>query len=146
MKSINARFEGEISPDEEFPTPPGASLARHMMRQLWDAGWQSTEFNPWKKRGWVLPVTLADIRLDLILWRHPKKTTQWDLTIEPSYVPGFFARFDGNVVSAGPADMHMLAKTVHEVLSNFEEVVEVRWGWNGPPSKKNATLEPTELG
>jgi len=145
MKSIHAIFEGIIPPDETIETPPGAALARHLVAQLWEAGWQSTEFKPWKKkRGWVLPVTLAEISLDLVFHTHAKIENGWELSIEPSYVPGLFAKFDGNIPSGGPADCYMLAKSVHEILAADEAIENIRWAWNAAPTKKRATEEPTE--
>lgn len=143
-RSQNAIFRGTADPDAEFDRPAGVSIIRLPGSKLPAAGWTVDEFDNWRDCGWLLPCSRNDQCLDLVVASYDGADS-WMLQIAASRSPSFVSRWFGAIPSADAESIFSLARSVHSVLSS-SGFSQIKWLWDGPPDKNDATDEPQPAG
>jgi hypothetical protein len=130
--SQNLLFSGSPPADLEYPTPPGASIARQLRTAIKDRGWTTTEIENWRGSGWFFGCQKAGSDLEISLVGFDKTT--WMLQIAPRAIPGLISRLLGRSPSASPEECFALANIVHDTLAHTSAYADPLWEWDGPPT------------
>jgi len=138
--SQNAVFTGRVEPDPEFDHPRGAALARDLQSSLQEAGWAVSKPDDWRDCGWSMECSRENARFEVVLSGIGED--QWMLQVAPWRTAGFLCRMFGAKTSASPAEVLLLARAVHDILSKQRGFSDFQWRWDGFPGKKNSTPEP----
>lgn len=147
MKNItlNLCFEGKVMPDEEYPHPEGALLAKLLKAELGNRSWKVDEIENSRDSGWEIGCLKADSRISISFAKMEENL--WFLQIEPTRIPSLFSRMlFKKANSCSPQEVYKLALEVDQIVKSYQGLSGFLWQWGAPPDEKTSGANPLPPG
>lgn len=143
--SLNLCFEGKVMPDEEYPHPEGALLAKLLKAELGKRSWKAGEIENSRDSGWEIGCLKAESKISISFARMEQNL--WFLQIEPTKIPGLLSRvLFKKTNSCTPQEVYKLALEVDQIVKSYQGISGFLWQWDAPPDEKTSGANPLPPG